>query len=130
MGESSVDVHVERLRAKIEPDPGAPRSLVTVRGWATSSSRGPYRPDTTEGGTPCGVPPSRRTARVAGQWPAADWEAESLGVTADSEAVAEGLAPWPLCGLPLPEALPEGVAPGAPLPAEAEGISVGPHLSK
>ncbi len=28
----SLDVHVKRLRAKIEPDPGAPRYLVTVRG--------------------------------------------------------------------------------------------------
>ncbi|MFF7741846.1 winged helix-turn-helix domain-containing protein [Streptomyces sp. NPDC007960] len=31
-GEGSLDVHVKRLRAKIEPDPGAPRHLVTVRG--------------------------------------------------------------------------------------------------
>ncbi|MFJ9519624.1 response regulator [Kitasatospora sp. NPDC101801] len=28
----TLDVHVKRLRAKIEPDPGAPRYLVTVRG--------------------------------------------------------------------------------------------------
>ena len=28
----TLDVHVKRLRAKIEPDPGAPRHLVTVRG--------------------------------------------------------------------------------------------------
>src|SRR5690606_27661286 len=28
----ALDVHVKRLRAKIEPDPGAPRYLVTVRG--------------------------------------------------------------------------------------------------
>jgi two-component system response regulator RegX3 len=28
----TLDVHVKRLRAKIEPDPGAPRFLVTVRG--------------------------------------------------------------------------------------------------
>ena len=28
----SLDVHVKRLRAKIEPDPTAPRYLITVRG--------------------------------------------------------------------------------------------------
>jgi two-component system response regulator RegX3 len=28
----TLDVHVKRLRAKIEPDPGAPKHLVTVRG--------------------------------------------------------------------------------------------------
>ncbi len=28
----TLDVHVKRLRSKIEPDPGAPRHLVTVRG--------------------------------------------------------------------------------------------------
>jgi len=28
----TLDVHVKRLRSKIEPDPGAPRFLVTVRG--------------------------------------------------------------------------------------------------
>jgi two-component system response regulator RegX3 len=28
----TLDVHVKRLRAKIEPDPAAPRYLVTVRG--------------------------------------------------------------------------------------------------
>jgi two-component system, OmpR family, response regulator RegX3 len=28
----TLDVHVKRLRAKIEPDPGAPKYLVTVRG--------------------------------------------------------------------------------------------------
>jgi two-component system, OmpR family, response regulator RegX3 len=28
----TLDVHVKRLRAKIEPDPSAPRHLVTVRG--------------------------------------------------------------------------------------------------
>ena len=28
----TLDVHVKRLRAKIEPDPGSPRHLVTVRG--------------------------------------------------------------------------------------------------
>ena len=28
----TLDVHVKRLRAKIEPDPGEPRHLVTVRG--------------------------------------------------------------------------------------------------
>src|SRR5699024_6413568 len=28
----TLDVHVKRLRAKIEPDPGQPRYLVTVRG--------------------------------------------------------------------------------------------------
>jgi Response regulators consisting of a CheY-like receiver domain and a winged-helix DNA-binding domain len=28
----TLDVHVKRLRAKVEPDPGAPRHLVTVRG--------------------------------------------------------------------------------------------------
>ena len=28
----TLDVHVKRLRAKIEPDPGAPPHLVTVRG--------------------------------------------------------------------------------------------------
>jgi two-component system response regulator RegX3 len=28
----TLDVHVKRLRAKIEPDPGVPRYLVTVRG--------------------------------------------------------------------------------------------------
>ena len=34
----TLDVHVKRLRAKIEPDPSAPRHLVTVRGSATSST--------------------------------------------------------------------------------------------
>jgi hypothetical protein len=29
---SSLDVHVKRLRAKLEPDPSEPRYLVTVRG--------------------------------------------------------------------------------------------------
>jgi two-component system, OmpR family, response regulator RegX3 len=28
----TLDVHVKRLRAKVEPDPGAPKHLVTVRG--------------------------------------------------------------------------------------------------
>ena len=28
----TLDVHVKRLRAKIEPDPASPRHLVTVRG--------------------------------------------------------------------------------------------------
>jgi len=28
----TLDVHVKRLRAKVEPDPGAPRHLITVRG--------------------------------------------------------------------------------------------------
>jgi two-component system response regulator RegX3 len=28
----TLDVHVKRLRAKIEPDPGNPKYLVTVRG--------------------------------------------------------------------------------------------------
>jgi len=28
----TLDVHVKRLRAKIEPDPSSPRYLVTVRG--------------------------------------------------------------------------------------------------
>src|SRR5690606_3422521 len=28
----TLDVHVKRLRSKIEPDPGSPRFLVTVRG--------------------------------------------------------------------------------------------------
>jgi two-component system, OmpR family, response regulator RegX3 len=28
----TLDVHVKRLRSKIEPDPSAPRHLVTVRG--------------------------------------------------------------------------------------------------
>jgi two-component system response regulator RegX3 len=28
----TLDVHVKRLRAKIEPDPGNPRYLTTVRG--------------------------------------------------------------------------------------------------
>ena len=28
----TLDVHVKRLRAKIEPDPGEPKYLVTVRG--------------------------------------------------------------------------------------------------
>jgi two-component system response regulator RegX3 len=28
----TLDVHVKRLRAKVEPDPANPRSLVTVRG--------------------------------------------------------------------------------------------------
>jgi two-component system response regulator RegX3 len=28
----TLDVHVKRLRAKIEPDPAAPRHIVTVRG--------------------------------------------------------------------------------------------------
>jgi two-component system response regulator RegX3 len=28
----TLDVHVKRLRAKIEPDPGSPKHLVTVRG--------------------------------------------------------------------------------------------------
>jgi two-component system response regulator RegX3 len=28
----TLDVHVKRLRAKIEPDPAAPRHLITVRG--------------------------------------------------------------------------------------------------
>jgi two-component system response regulator RegX3 len=28
----TLDVHVKRLRAKVEPDPGVPRHIVTVRG--------------------------------------------------------------------------------------------------
>ena len=28
----TLDVHVKRLRAKVEPDPGSPRHIVTVRG--------------------------------------------------------------------------------------------------
>jgi DNA-binding response OmpR family regulator len=30
--ERIVDVHIRRLRTKVEPDPGAPRLVVTVRG--------------------------------------------------------------------------------------------------
>ena len=33
----TLDVHVKRLRSKIEADPANPVHLVTVRGWATSS---------------------------------------------------------------------------------------------
>ncbi len=44
----TLDVHVKRLRAKIEPDPAAPRYLVTVRGWGTSS-RPDHRPGTVAG---------------------------------------------------------------------------------
>lgn len=32
----TLDVHVKRLRSKIEADPANPVHLVTVRGWATS----------------------------------------------------------------------------------------------
>jgi two-component system response regulator RegX3 len=28
----TLDVHVKRLRAKVEPDPSVPRHLVTIRG--------------------------------------------------------------------------------------------------
>ena len=28
----TVDVHIRRLRVKVEPDPGSPRTVVTVRG--------------------------------------------------------------------------------------------------
>ena len=33
-----VDVHIRRLRTKVEPDPALPRHILTVRGWATSWS--------------------------------------------------------------------------------------------
>ena len=33
-----VDVHVRRLRTKVETDPASPRYVVTSRGWATSSN--------------------------------------------------------------------------------------------
>ena len=34
----TLDVHVKRLRAKVEVDPASPTHIVTVRAWATSSS--------------------------------------------------------------------------------------------
>ena len=34
----TLDVHVKRLRAKLEPDPSEPKYLVTVRGLGTSST--------------------------------------------------------------------------------------------
>ena len=37
----TLDVHVKRLRAKIEPDPAAPRYLVTVRGLGYKFDPGP-----------------------------------------------------------------------------------------
>ncbi len=38
--ERIVDVHIRRLRAKIEPDPGSPRIVVTVRGLGYRLDRG------------------------------------------------------------------------------------------
>jgi len=31
-GTKTLDVHIKRLREKVEPDPGSPRHIVTVRG--------------------------------------------------------------------------------------------------
>ena len=39
----TVDVHVRHLREKLEPDPAAPRWLLTVRGRATCSPRSPWK---------------------------------------------------------------------------------------
>ena len=33
----TLDVHVKRLRAKVEPDPGGPRTWSPCGAWATSS---------------------------------------------------------------------------------------------
>jgi DNA-binding response OmpR family regulator len=36
-----LDVHIRRLRRKIEPDPGRPRLIVTVRGVGYRADTGP-----------------------------------------------------------------------------------------
>ena len=42
---TTIDVHVKRLRAKLEADPARPRHLLTVRGSATASrATRPSRP--------------------------------------------------------------------------------------
>ncbi|MEZ5168655.1 MAG: response regulator transcription factor [Acidimicrobiales bacterium] len=37
----TLDVHIKRLRAKVEPNPESPERIVTIRGWGTSWSAEP-----------------------------------------------------------------------------------------
>jgi two-component system response regulator RegX3 len=47
----TLDVHIKRLRAKVEPDPGLPERIVTIRGLGYK-----YLPPARTGDDPVGAP--------------------------------------------------------------------------
>jgi len=46
----TLDVHVKRLRAKVEPDPASPRFIVTVRGLGYKFEASERLPECTRNG--------------------------------------------------------------------------------
>ncbi len=70
----TLDVHIKRLRAKIEPDPAKPVHIVTVRGlgYKFEAEGSPLRPDAPEAGTRRGYASGawcRAGRSPVGQWP-------------------------------------------------------------